>query len=463
MKSVSVLLIFSVCLAVVNGADGAPFNLADLAFQRSWSSGSKDAAGKEMNATEIMHLVPHGGKLYAATSQWMESDPKTPRASAILVLDRPEGKWRVDHQFNTDALRLVSMREVTFTTDAKGKAIKPVAILLAGPDATKGGDGKHAIYSLNDATGRWERIILGDATETTTTRAIGFHRDSVTGVDIVFAGVSGVRKSTVGDASLGVIPGVYDPTRRGRVRWGDESEVKVPAGERVMGFAEANGKVYCATSRHIYLRHDGAAPRWEEVYFNRKETSPVGIRGLTGVPNPSGRGEVLIFVALSSVRTLDPSNGYADSLELDIPKFVSKQLGVPVTWVLAAYNRFTPYRAPGSDSTVWLFGFESIYPKRFFESTPKPGVGVFVRDAKEPKLHFAVEARYMIREMTGSEIHYRMGTIADSEGRALVAPRDIVPSPFPNDAALYFGGFDCNDQPSHHTGWIYRGEFRGGN
>jgi hypothetical protein len=65
--------------------------------------------------------------------------------------------------------------------------------------------------------------------------------------------------------------------------------------------------------------------------------------------------------------------------------------------------------------------------------------------------------------MTGSEIRYRLGTITDSEGRALVAPRDIVPSPFPNDAALYFGGFDCNDQPSHHTGWIDRGEFRGQN
>src|SRR4029077_15764977 len=98
MKSVSVLLSFSVCLAVVNGADadGAPFNLADLAFKRSWSSGSKDAAGKEMNATEIMYLVAHGGKLYAATRQWMESDPKTPKASSILVLDRPQGQWRVD-------------------------------------------------------------------------------------------------------------------------------------------------------------------------------------------------------------------------------------------------------------------------------------------------------------------------------------------------------------------------------
>ena len=440
MKFVSVLLIFSVCLAVVDGADtdGAPFNLADLAFKRSWSSGSKDAAGKEMNATEIMHLVPHGGKLYAATSQWMESDPKTPRASSILVLDRPQGQWRVDHQFSTDSLRLGSLREVTFTTDAKGNAIDPVAILLAGPDATAGGDGKHAVYSLDDQTGRWERMILGNATKTTTTRAIGFHRDTVTGVDMVFAGVSGVRNSTVGDASLGVVPGVYDPMRRGRVRWGDKSEVKVPAGERVMGFAEANGKLYCATSRHIYLRHDGAAPRWEEVYFNPKETSPVGIRGLTGVPNPSGQGEVLIFVALASVRKLDPSNGHADSLELDIPKFVSKQFGVPVTWVLAAYNRFTPYRAPGSDSAVWLFGFESIYPKRFIESTPTRDAGVFIRDAKEPKLYFAREARYMIREMTGSEIRYRLGTIADSEGRALVAPREIAPSPFPNDCRALF-------------------------
>ena len=86
--------------------------------------------------------------------------------------------------------------------------------------------------------------------------------------------------------------------------------------------------------------------------------------------------------------------------------------------------------------------------------------GVFVRDAKEPKPHLAVEARYLVRGMSGSEIRYRMGAIADSEGRALVAPRAIAPSPFPNDTALFPGGFDCNDQPCHSTGWIYRGEIK---
>src|SRR5690242_7124744 len=79
MKMFSALLIFSVCLAANAGA--ATSNLADMTFKRSWSSGSKDAAGKEVNATEVMHLVPHGGKLYAATSQWMESDSKTPKVT----------------------------------------------------------------------------------------------------------------------------------------------------------------------------------------------------------------------------------------------------------------------------------------------------------------------------------------------------------------------------------------------
>ena len=113
------------------------------------------------------------------------------------------------------------------------------------------------------------------------------HRDKVTRIDRIFAG-----------GTKGVISGVYDQTVPGRIRWDKSAELENPAGERGMGFCDCNGIFYCATSRHIYQRTDGASPAWKEVYFCEKEKSNVGSRGLTAVPKPGGNGEVLWFVAL---------------------------------------------------------------------------------------------------------------------------------------------------------------------
>ena len=101
-----------------------------------------------------------------------------------------------------------------------------------------------------------------------------------------------------------------------------------------MGFCDCNGILYCATSRHIYQRTDGAAPAWKDVYFCEKEITPVGIRGLTAVPKPGGKGEVLWFVALRKVRRLDPAAGFKETIELDMPVFLTEKLGVQVTGVL---------------------------------------------------------------------------------------------------------------------------------
>ena len=40
----------------------------------SWTAGASDENGKRMNGTEILKLASHQGKLFAATSMWMETD-----------------------------------------------------------------------------------------------------------------------------------------------------------------------------------------------------------------------------------------------------------------------------------------------------------------------------------------------------------------------------------------------------
>ena len=40
----------------------------------SWTAGASDENGKRMSGTEILKLASHQGRLFAATSLWMETD-----------------------------------------------------------------------------------------------------------------------------------------------------------------------------------------------------------------------------------------------------------------------------------------------------------------------------------------------------------------------------------------------------
>ena len=430
-------------------------SLTNLSFESTLQAGIKDVNREYINGTEIMRLVPYKGKLYAGTSMWMESDPMIPKVCQILVLDSPKGQWRVERQFIQYNLRLVTLRTVTFTTDYKGNSISPVTMLLAAPMAG-GSYGSLDIFSLDDETGEWVPMTLRILHKANQTRAIGFHHDEVTGVDYVFAGTDVV----------GTIRGAYDPSVPGRIRWEQSSEFDTPPGERVMGFSDCNGVLYCATSRHIFKRIDGDSPLWEEVYFCAEEIREIGVRGLSAVPNPSGSGEVLIFVAKNKVRRIDPSADFEEIIELNLLDYLSDLLGLPrgsVVYVLAAYNLFVPYTIPQTGEDVWLFGFQTKYRDSFVDKLP-PELRLAVYShyflEVETPSSYAAEARYFIRHADGENISYEVGEIEDSSEPTLIATRTIAVSPFPGDKGevLYFGGFDCNFFSAHNTAWIYRGE-----
>lgn len=408
-------------------------------------AGFRDQNENLVAGTEVMYLVPHKGRLYAATSLWMEKDQSIPKACQVLVLDSPKGQWRVERRFTVNNLRYGTLREVTFSTGDHGQAIAPVSLLLAAPDVRRG---PLKVFCREDETGEWSASELGTVTNYATTRSIGLHRDKVTGIDHIFAGTD----------KLGVIGGVYDPAALGRIRWEKAAEFETPAGERVMSFCECNGIFYCATSRHIFRRTDGAAPAWKEVYFCEKETKPTGIRGLSAVPKPGGNGEVLWFAALSMARRLDPTDVYKETIELDIPAFLTQKLGVKVTYALSAYNELTPYVMPGTGETLWLFGFECCHPAAVVNANPRLKARVQIKESPR-RVYFAGEARYCIRHAKGLDVSYEVAEITDPRQPLLVSTRVIAVSPFPEDQgkAFYFGGFDCNSVPSHNTAWVYRG------
>jgi len=423
----------------------ADWPLARLSFQPSMAAGFRDTNGKLVAGTEVMHLVPYKGRLYASTSLWMENDPAVPKACQVLVLDSPQGPWRVDHQFTRNNLRYGSLKAVTFTTDAQGKPIAPATLLLAAPDVFRG---PVQVYCRDDQNGEWSASELGTVTKYATTRSIGSHRDTVTRIDRIFAG----------NDKLGVIGGYYAPAEPGHIRWEKSAELATPAGERVMSFCECNGMVYCATSRHIYQRRDGPAPDWKEVYFCPKETSPSGIRGLSAVPNPAGSGQVLWFAALSKARRLDPADGFKETIELDIPAYLTRELGMRVTYALAAYNELLPFTVPGTAEPFWVFGFECCYPARVVNADPQ--LKTRAQKKENPPAYFAPNARYCIRHAAGANITFAVAEVTDARQPLLVSTRVIAVSPFVEDhgKALYFGGFDCNSVPAHNTAWIYRAE-----
>jgi len=231
--------------ALARGAETSV--LARLSFQASMQAGARDTNGQVMAGTEVMHLVPHQGRLYAGNSLWMEKDPDVPKACQVLVLDAPTNQWRVDHQFTRRCLRLGSLKSVTFSGGGQSKAAGAVTLLLAAPDVLRG---PVNVFCRDDATGQWVPSVLGVVTNYTSTRALGFHRDRVTGREQVFAGCD----------KLGVLAGVLDATAPGRLRWATAPEMLTPAGERVMGFCDCNGTFYCVPSHNTAWIYRGELP-----------------------------------------------------------------------------------------------------------------------------------------------------------------------------------------------------------
>lgn len=420
------IMAFGLGTALLAGASGA----VEGGFQRAYQAGTRDAQGKFMGGTELFTLASHAGKLWASTGYYWDVPGEDPATGAqVLVLDRPGGGWRVDQQFDSKQWR-ASLDAVTFTTDGQGKKLaKPVSMLVSAP--TDPG-GKIILYSRDDQTGAWTPMPLAENSQIVSVRGVTVHRDAVTGVDRVL----------VGAYPNGVFGGVYDPAAPGRIRWAQEAELTGYG--RPMGFAEGNGSLYLAAKPNLYRRVDGENPRWEAVYSLPEPIlkPSVGLRGLTTIPNPEGRGQTLL-AALdgnpASILRIDPAHGHKMTTELDVLGFLEQQWGRRPSFVIPAYNGMTPVTDPRTGETVHLLGLavnfaalKDEYPKEGWE----PG------------------GWYLIRRASG---HYELRQILDSgldPMPKLVATRHVEVSPF-GDRRLYFAGYDPHTNRSHNTAWIF--------
>ena len=381
----------------------------------------------------------------------MDGDRPLPRRRPGPRQESSTTPWKVDLSLGREHSRLNALTSFEFRSNHLGEAIDPVRILLAAP-TTRPGD-TVSVWSRRDKGGQWVEMPLGTANGSSQIRGMGFHRDRVTGVDLVFAGVSGNQSSA---PSLGMISGAYKKGHPGRILWNKNPELVLPRGERFMEFAVCNGELYASSSNHIFKRSDGPEPTWEKVHHDPKQIAPAGLRGLVTVPAPGGK-EALLFISFGKILLLDPANENRVTPELDIPAFLSKIWDLPINGSLAGYNKIVHDPQPGGPGR-WLIGFQYSYEKKYIRDGGADNHPIRIRDdGRRPIRYFASEGNFLIRSLKDGEPQHEVKTFPIAGDGESGAVRTICRSPFPGEEdILYLGVGECNGMPSHDTGRIYR-------
>ena len=439
-------------------------------WQKSFTAGHNDKLGNYLGGSQMMHLVPHKGKLYAAVSYWMDKGcvwyghgRSKGRWAQILRLDGPTTGWEQDFMFPKTGLRPEILKELTFTTDGKGKRLrKPVSFLITcnsfviGPNKVG-----LKCFARDDKTGKWHDSFImtgsGFPGEGYSIRDMHVHRDKVTRTDMVF--------TTIGTS--GIFSGVYDPKAPGWIKWNKTPEPTQKLKIRPLAIVEANGALHFSSGRYVFKRIDGPNPKYVTVhdlsdfYSGDIHSAVGGIRGMTTVDNPEGSGHSLVFVwsprgglFKGDIFRLDPdtpkANHYTRHKEVVLGDILSKYLKTPVYFILGAYNDFLP--VPYGNTVEHIIGFETVirkgrHPVFISNSNPHGGSAYYRGGA------FAIrspEGKYRIAEIEGK------GGIKQSDP-PLAATVGYAVSPFKNELAVYFSGLDPNHVDATNHAWIYKG------
>ena len=217
--------------------------------------------GPAHTMTEGRALVSDGTSVFLATGNW---ESTVPLGGQILRQDAPGTTWAVEFtgHFSTTpgAFNVISaMDKVTFPQTGD-------TFLVASDGWT--------VRTRDAATKTWVQSGYGSA------RSFGQHTDSVTGVDLVFAGLDGGK--------------IYSGTLvNGTIKWNSTPELTDPNGYRPMSFAVLGQKLYLTLFEDIWVRNDGPNPTWSWLSHNPNpgNSTPVGLNGLRGLAKaPFGPG-----------------------------------------------------------------------------------------------------------------------------------------------------------------------------
>ena len=426
-------------------------------WEQSFIAGNLDINGLFMGGSEVLHLVPHKNKLFASIGYWEDENniwyggnDLNLGWAQIICLENEDDSWKIDFDLGLNYLRPEILKQVIFTKDYNGNTLDaPDTLLIVGAYSPNyiSGIVTANIFIRNDVNSSWDQVLVYEggfpAGENYSMRDIEIYTDQVTGIENLIISVG----------TQGIFSGKYNPNVDGKIEIGLNPEIG-PLSIRSLGIAIANNALYFSSGNKIFKRNDGFNPSYDVVHdfidLGSNINSAVGgIRGLSTISNPSGVNESMLLMwcpngqSRGTIFRLDPneSQEFDRVYETKISLLVEDYLpGETVTYLLGAYNEFYSFTDPITNDEYNIIGIESLlqgdnYPtwNSFYS-----GAIFVLRDNS---------AQYELQEINGA---------IDFDDNPLVSVRCYVESPFENEDALYFGGFDPNGYTSTNNAWIYK-------
>jgi len=427
---------------------------------KSFTAGVYDLNNQLLGGSEVLQLISHKKMLFASIGYWQDDNNIWYGGSnnsigwgQINSLDNPFAIWKEDLFLGASYLRPEILKQIIFTKDQFGNALSsPDTVLICAGYSPNYITSQVTVKSFvrNDVNGTWgeSQIVQGGfpAGENYSIRDIEMYVDQQTGFEYVFA--------TVG--TQGIYKGKYNSANPGKIDWISIAEFG-PLSIRSLGIGVANGKLYFSSGSKLYRRIDGVSPSYviDHDFSDLGATinSAVGgIRGLTTIDNPSGTDEAFLLMWCPNGQSqgviyrleadgIGFNRIYETKLSLLIEDFL---IGSNANYVLGAYNEFYKYIDPLTNDTLHLLGFEAN-----ITGGPHLTWNGYYKGSLFAKRYS--DGQYLIEEINGR---------IDIGDKALVANRCYVESPFPNEIALYFGGFDPNSNSSTNMAWVFKKDYQ---
>ena len=424
-------------------------------WESSFVAGAFDDSNNFMGGSEVLQLVSHKNKLFASISYWQDESNiwyggsnSNIGWSQIISLDSPNEDWSVDLDLDSYYLRPEILKQVIFTKDMYGNNLStPDTLLIVAAYSSNFvfGPVTASAFIRNDQNDSWNETTIFEgslpAGESYSIRDMQIYTDQVTGEEMLF--------TTVG--TNGIFVGKYDPDSQNKIQWISYPEYG-PIEIRPLGIVVANNALYFSSGNKIYKRIDGLNPNYTIAHDFSDISSNInsavgGIRGLTVINNEENESMLLMWCPNSqskgTIFRLDPNldGSFNRIYETKLSLLVEDYLpGTTVDYLLGAYNDFLKIFNPVNNEYYHIVGLESIIQGGSYPSWNGYYSGAL----------FAVRnsnAEYLLEEVNESI------SFNDSE---LVATRCYVESPFNNENAIYFGGFDPNGFLSTNKAWIYK-------
>jgi hypothetical protein len=431
--------------------EGNPLVRAGDGFRLSFLAGGLDENGQLMGGVEVDTLAAFDGKVFAGTSYRRNTQEETPDPMVpgqVLVLDRPDGRWRVEFTIPTEEAtngpRVVLLTVVRFETDGSGRPLDHVVTMLAAV----GGNGEIYLRAPGEdepwiATGLRETLSQVAPGRGLDARSLVSHTDAITGVSSLFVGAGVGRHG--GDGG-GIYRGTYDPTRPTRITWSPVPEVAITgqdANPRVMGLTVAEGQVYASLGKSLLRRTDGPTPTWNEVYTYSLPAGLDALRRASVLHGPGGEPSLLFGV--------EGVTGRMVRVDLETGEAIPELLPLPA--VAGSYYAILAYNGPAirfrEGGEIAIAGMELFRPRSGPVQPEIPDLG---------RHYDWTDGLIVVRDPDGT---YGVNRIHDPTLEVhppVVGVRAILPhSPFPGEEdVMYFGGFDHLGHYSHNTGWIFK-------